>query len=70
MFEDSIKNLQTAHDIGFTTVLVHPPVEALADGVQPEPLVHPPHIHYAVDCLRTFLGDWHATAADKKKTTP
>ncbi len=70
MFEDSVKNLQTAHDVGFTTVLVHPPVEALADGARPEPLVHPPHIHYAVDCLRTFLGDWHAAAENKKKTTP
>jgi len=66
MFEDSVRNLETAAGIGFTTVLVHPPIEGVMGEAGPPPLDHPPHIHYAVDCLRTFLGDWHEVASEKK----
>jgi len=61
MFEDSVRNLETAAAIGFTTVLVHPPTGGMLGEAGAPPAEHPPHIHYAVDCLRTFLGDWHDT---------
>ena len=54
MFEDSARNLATAADFGFTTVLVraqqHDP-----HGESAGPGDHPDHVHYAVDCLRGFL---------------
>ena len=69
MFEDSVRNLETAAEIGFTTVLVHPPADGVLGEAGAPPLVHPPHIHYASDCLRTFLGDWHAVADRTGKTS-
>lgn len=60
MFEDSLPNLKTAAGMGFTTVLVHPPRGDESAG----PADQPDHIHYAVDCLRTFLGEVH----DRRKS--
>lgn len=55
MFEDSARNLETAAGFGFTTVLVraheHDP-----HGESAGPGDHPDHVHYAVDCLRSFLA--------------
>lgn len=55
MFEDSARNLETAASLGFTTVLIrageHDP-----HGESAGPGDHPAHVHYAADCLRTFLG--------------
>jgi len=56
MFEDSARNLKTAHEMGFTTVLVRAKEgtqisESLSDEA------HPAHVHYAVDCLTGFLGE-------------
>lgn len=56
MFEDSVRNLKTAHDMGFTTVLVRAK-EGPRDEESAAPDEHPDHVHYAVDCLRTFLGE-------------
>jgi putative hydrolase of the HAD superfamily len=55
MFEDSVRNLKTAHEMGFTTVLVRARPGA-KDEESAGPGEHPDHVHYAVDCLRTFLG--------------
>ena len=46
MFEDLSHNLQTAHTLGFTTVLVHPEAERLKA----------PFVHHATACLATFLS--------------
>ena len=58
MFEDSARNLETAADLGFTTVLIrahaHDP-----HGESAGPGDHPDHVHFAADCLRTFLGQLH-----------
>jgi len=55
-FEDSVRNLKTAHEMGFTTVLVRAK-EGPRDEESAGPDEHPDHVHYAVDCLSTFLGD-------------
>lgn len=55
-FEDSVRNLKTAHEMGFTTVLVRAK-EGPKDEESAGPDEHPDHVHYAVDCLSTFLGD-------------
>jgi putative hydrolase of the HAD superfamily len=55
MFEDSVRNLKTAHEMGFTTVLVRAK-EGPRDEESAAPDEHPDHVHYAVDCLKTFLG--------------
>jgi putative hydrolase of the HAD superfamily len=55
MFEDSVRNLKTAHEMGFTTVLVRAK-EGPRDEESAAPDAHPEHVHYAVDCLPTFLG--------------
>jgi len=55
-FEDSVRNLKTAHEMGFTTVLVRAK-EGPRDEESAAPGEHPEHVHYAVDCLSTFLGD-------------
>lgn len=56
MFEDSVRNLKTAHEMGFTTVLIKP-----RDGTEVRESIAPDtpleHVHYAVDCLKTFLGE-------------
>lgn len=60
MFEDSVRNLKTAHDMGFTTVLVR-----AKEGTQVHESHigddHPGHVHYMVDCLTTFLGEIKTT---------
>lgn len=55
-FEDSVRNLKTAHEMGFTTVLVRAKAGP-RDEESAAPGEHPDHVHYAVDCLSTFLGD-------------
>lgn len=58
MFEDSTRNLVTASQMGFTTVLIG------KEGAHRDPVVEGPveeseHVHFATDCLRTFLGNVH-----------
>ncbi|GAB4530428.1 MAG: pyrimidine 5'-nucleotidase [Parvularculaceae bacterium] len=61
MFEDLPQNLEPPHALGMTTVLVQSAAEWLAD----EPAEKRParrgethaHVHYAVECLTTFLGE-------------
>jgi putative hydrolase of the HAD superfamily len=53
-FEDSPRNLETAHALGFHTVLI--------DAAQREGESFPAHIHHASNCLRTFLRDAVAPA--------
>ncbi|TGY90049.1 pyrimidine 5'-nucleotidase [Marinicauda algicola] len=62
MFEDSVKNLETAAGMGFTTVLVHP---AAGDGAA-HPRAGHPDIHFAVECLRTFLGEVHTSRRSRR----
>lgn len=57
MFEDSVKNLETAAGMGFTTVRVRAGHEEEADH---------PHVHFDTDCLRTFLGEVHAHRKTRK----
>lgn len=45
MIEDTPRNLETAHALGFRTVLIHPE----PSGSFPE------HIHHASDCVKAFL---------------
>ena len=56
MFEDSLRNLETAHAMGFTTVLVR--ASWLDDeGETAGPDCDADHIHFACDSLKGFLGD-------------
>ena len=59
MFEDLARNLEPAHALGFTTILVrstkdwsHEPAAARPAG----PGDHPPHVHLVADDLAQFLG--------------
>ena len=52
MFEDSTQNLKTAASLGFTTVWVHNEEKALVRKLAESG----EHIHYAADCLATFLS--------------
>ncbi len=59
MFEDLARNLEPAHALGFTTILVrsakdwsHEPAAARPAG----PGDHPPHVHLVADDLEQFLG--------------
>ncbi|MCG8443121.1 MAG: pyrimidine 5'-nucleotidase [Caulobacterales bacterium] len=59
MFEDLPRNLEVAHAMGFTTVLVrttkdwsHEPIEARPAG----PDADHDHVHFATDDLAAFLG--------------
>lgn len=61
MFEDSPANLETAADMGFTTVLIRASAED-PDGHTAGPGAHPPHVHYAADCLTGFLGQMRAAS--------
>ena len=54
-FEDSIRNLKTAHDLGWTTILVRAR-PGPRDEESAGPDEHPDHVHYAVDCLKSFLS--------------
>ncbi|MEL6225647.1 MAG: pyrimidine 5'-nucleotidase [Pseudomonadota bacterium] len=69
MFEDMPHNLEPAHVLGMTTVLVHssymdhPIQRQIAGWTKP-----PPHIHHVTDNLGAFLGDVGlALAADKPR---
>jgi putative hydrolase of the HAD superfamily len=53
-FEDSRRNLEAAHALGFRTVLI--------DAAQKEDEGFPAHIHHASDCIKTFLRDTVAPA--------
>mgnify|MGYP006283803365 CR=1 FL=1 len=66
MFEDSARNLETAAAMGFTTVLVRAPGE-IPDGETAGPGDSPAHVHFAVDCLKTFLGE---IAPDDEEAKP
>ena len=55
-FEDSERNLKTAHEMGWTTVLVWPK-PGPRDEESAEPGHHPDHVHHATNCLKTFLGE-------------
>jgi putative hydrolase of the HAD superfamily len=56
MFEDMPPNLEAAHSLGMTTVLVrsdypdHPALQKMRSWME-----LPLHIHYATDCLTGFL---------------
>jgi putative hydrolase of the HAD superfamily len=67
MFEDSARNLETAADMGFTTVLVRA-AGPDRDEETAGPGDRPPHVHYAVDCLKTFLG--RVTAPEPEPDEP
>jgi len=54
MFEDSLRNLKTAHDMGFTTVLVRAKNGSRHDLGQVSD-DHMDHVHFDVDCLKGFL---------------
>lgn len=64
MFEDSLRNLETAAAMGYTTVLVRAPIH-VGEGETAGPGADAPHVHYTADCLRTFLGDWRSAAGRK-----
>lgn len=55
LFEDSVRNLKTAHEMGFTTVLIRAK-EGLRTEDHIAPGDRPEHVHFAADCLTTFLG--------------
>lgn len=58
MFEDSLRNLETAARLGFTTVLVGEDGEHR--DLEAEKLAGPSeHVHFTTDHLREFLGDVH-----------
>jgi putative hydrolase of the HAD superfamily len=71
MFDDLPHNLETAHALGMTTVLVHgltdhPEHQAIAGWTE-----LPPHIHHRTDMLAPFLAAiGSALAADKAETVP
>ncbi len=59
MFEDLARNLEPAHALGMTTVLVqsakdwsHEPAAARPAGPSDD---QPAHVHHVTDCLRSFL---------------
>lgn len=58
MFEDMPRNLKTAHDLGYTTVLVHSDKDWShePENARPAGANHAAdHIHYLTDCLTSFL---------------
>lgn len=71
MFDDLPHNLETAHALGMTTVLVHgvtdhPEHQAMAGWSE-----LPPHIHHRTDALPAFLaGIGAALAADRTQSLP
>ncbi|OUY01020.1 MAG: pyrimidine 5'-nucleotidase [Hyphomonadaceae bacterium TMED5] len=68
MFEDLSRNLKTAHDLGYTTVLVHSDKDWShePEGARPAGAGDAAdHIHHLTDCLTTFLK-----TAQKTNKTP
>jgi putative hydrolase of the HAD superfamily len=64
MFDDLPNNLETAHALGMTTVLVHgvtdhPQHQAIAGWME-----RPPHIHHRTDALAPFLAAIGASLAE------
>ncbi|MEE2565831.1 pyrimidine 5'-nucleotidase [Hyphobacterium marinum] len=55
-FEDSVRNLKTAHELGWTTILIRAK-PGPRDEESAGPGEHPDHVHFAADCLKTFLGE-------------
>ncbi|MET0668359.1 MAG: pyrimidine 5'-nucleotidase [Methyloceanibacter sp.] len=68
MFDDLPANLETAHAIGMTTVLVdcalteHPQHQAVADWTE-----LPAHVHHRTDALALFLTDIGAALAGRER---
>jgi len=65
-FEDSVRNLKTAHALGWTTILIRAG-EGERDEESAGPGEHPDHVHFAADCLKTFLGE--AVTANTRSTS-
>lgn len=71
MFDDLPANLETAHALGMTTVLVdcclteHPQHQAIAGWSGP-----PTHIQYRTDALASFLSGIVAARAEPQDATP
>jgi putative hydrolase of the HAD superfamily len=68
MFDDLPANLETAHAIGMTTVLVdcplteHPQHQAIVDWTE-----LPAHVHHRTDALAPFLTDIGAALAGRER---
>lgn len=59
MFEDLSRNLKTAHEMGYTTVLVHSDKDWSHEPEGARPgfgAESDDHIHFLTDCLTTFLS--------------
>ncbi|WP_339743292.1 pyrimidine 5'-nucleotidase [uncultured Maricaulis sp.] len=56
LFEDSVRNLKTAHEMGFTTVLIRAK-EGLRTEDHIAPGDTPDHVNFAADSLTEFLGE-------------
>lgn len=59
MFEDLSRNLKTAHELGYTTVLVHSDKDWSHEPESARPAsgeIVEDHIHFLTDCLTTFLS--------------
>jgi len=70
MFDDLPHNLETAHTLGMTTVLVHgitdhPEHQAIAGWTE-----LPPHIHHRTEALAPFLSAIGAALAEEKDRAP
>ena len=70
MFDDLPHNLETAHQIGMTTVLVHgltdhPEHQAMAGWTE-----LPAHIHHRTDALPPFLAKIGTTLAENPGSAP
>jgi putative hydrolase of the HAD superfamily len=70
MFDDLPHNLETAHTLGMTTVLVHgitdhPEHQAIAGWTE-----LPPHIHHRTEALAPFLAAIGAALAEEKDRAP
>jgi putative hydrolase of the HAD superfamily len=59
MFEDLARNLEPAHALGFTTILVRSTKDWSREPAAARPAGpddHPPHVHHVADDLPEFLG--------------
>lgn len=64
-FEDSVRNLKTAHDLGWTTILIRAR-PGPRDEESAGPGEHPDHVHFAADCLKTFLGEARTASGNRR----
>ena len=60
----SVRNLATAAEMGFTTVLVRAPSHN-RDEESAGPGEHPDHVHFAVDDLTNFIEELHQARAQR-----